>query len=423
MVSWLALWRALVRLLALSVLACSVARAEPMVRVRGESRIELGVAHADVGVSITGALRDELGAPLSGRLLALEAVPVDKPGDPWRTQVTTDADGRFSLEIADPEHDYRLLATFAGDDTHRGVRVERRVERARSDVRLELRLPLGHTIDLDAPELIVEAIAESDVGGNEVSMRVWDEAGRELGSGVTDRGGHLRVRVPTSKMGPPGAGLVRIESLRDQRRAEAQTEARVVRKRAVYLELQAESPEIEAGQPARVRGRAFTHGSEHAELARGAVPVGLFRGDRHLATVMTDVQGMFASELWVDLEQGVLEVTARTEGDATGAYPASEARIAVRIAPARPVPIAWLLLAALAILVAVVMAQRLRSPALDPAAEQRLREPTEPSISPARAHGKRDRSIVSGRVIDLRGDQGLAQAEITIQHADSTCTL
>ncbi len=426
-VSWLALQRALVRLLAVgALLLAGSARAEPLVRVRGESRIELGVAHADQGVSITGALRDELGAPLAGRLLALEAVPVElgdrkssSPGDPWRTQVTTDPEGRFSLEIADPEHDYRLLATFAGDGTHRGVRVERRVERARSDVRLELRLPLGHTIDLDAPELIVEAIAESDVGGNDVSMRVWDEAGRELGSGITDRGGHLRVRVPTSKMGPPGAGLVRIESLRDERRAEAQTEARVVRKRAVFLRLSAETPEIEAGQPARVRGRAFTHGADGAEQPRVAVPVGLFRDERHLATVMTDPQGAFASELWVDLDQGPLVVTARTEGDATGAYPAAEARVSVRIAPARPVPISWLLWAAVAIAVAVFTVQRLRAPALDVVGDARPREPTEPSVSPARAHGRRDRSIVSGRVIDLRGDRGVAQARLSMLQGDS----
>jgi hypothetical protein len=431
-VSWLALRLTLVRLLALLALVHAQAahaepptNAEPLVRVRAESRIELGVAHAAVGVSITGALRDELGAALAGRLLSLEAVPLGGPQEPWRTQVTTDPDGRFSLEIADPEHDYRLLATFAGDDTHRGVRVERRVERARSDVRLELRLPLGHTIDLDAPELIVEAVAESDVGGNNVSMRVWDEAGRELGSGVTDRGGHLRVRVPTSKMGPPGAGLVRIESLRDERRAEAQTEARVVRKRAVFLELQAESPEIEAGQPARVKGRAFTHGGAHGDDPRGSIPVGLFHGEQHLATVMTDAQGVFRSELWVDLEHGTLELTARTEGDATGAYPAAEAHASMRIAPARPVPITWLLLAASAIAIAVITAGRLRAPQPDSATELRLREPTEPSISPARAHGRRDRNIVSGRVIDLRGDRGLASARITVLHIqpESVCAL
>jgi hypothetical protein len=415
----------------LAVLTCSAlaprhASAEPVVRVRGESRIELGVTHADVGVSITGALRDELGAPLSGRLLALEAVPVSDPGEPWRMQLTTDGEGRFSLEIADPEHDYRLLATFSGDETHRGVRVERRVERARSDVRLELRLPFGHTIDLDAPELVVEAVAESDVGGNGVAMRLWDEAGHELARGTTDRAGHLRVRVPTSRMGAPGAGLVRIESLRDDRRAEAQTEARVVRRRAVFLALAVAAREIEAGQPARLHGQAYTQAADRSRRPRGVIPVGLFLGDRHLATVMTNERGEFESELWVDAEPGPIEITARTEGDATGAYPPSEARAQLRIAPARPVPLAWLLTAAVLVFLAALVASRRRTQRSEEVElEPRVREPTEPSISPARAHGRRDRHQVSGRVIDLRGDRGLANAQIALSHVqpDASCVL
>ena len=401
-------------------------QAEPIVRVRGESRIELGVSHAELGVTITGALRDELGAPLSGRLLALEAVPLSDRAEPWHMQLTTDAEGRFSLEIADPEHDYRLLATFSGDETHRGVRVERRVERARSDVRLELRLPLGHTIDLDAPELVVEAIAESDVGGYGVAMRLWDEGGRELGRGTTDHAGHLRVRVPTARMGPPGAGLVRIESLRDERRAEAQTEARVVRKRAVFLELEVSASELEAGQPAQLSGRAFTHRGPAQTEPRGAIPVGLFLGERHLATVMTNERGEFASELWVDVEPGPLEITARTEGDATGAYPSTEAHAQLRVSPARPVPFAWLIGASVLIALGAFLAGRKRSQrALEIEEAPRVREPTEPSISPARAHGRRDRHKLGGRIIDLRGDRGLPDAEIAIEHShgDASCVL
>lgn len=407
----------LIRMAAVAVasLALGVGRAhaEPLVRVRGESRIELGVTHVEIGVSITGALRDELGAPLSGRPLALEAVPLDDPSQPWHKQLQTDAEGRFALEIADPAHDYRLLATFAGDGTHRGVRVERRVERARSDVRLELRLPFGHTIDLDAPDLVVEAVAESDVGGNGVSMRLWDEAGRELGQGVTDRSGRLRMRIPTQRMGPPGAGLVRIESLRDQKRAEAQTEARVVRRRAVFLELSPSAPELEAGQPLTVRGRAFTRAAPRTET-----PVGIFHGERHLATVLTDAQGAFSAELWLETQPGPLELTARTEADATGAYPPAEVRAQLRIAPARPVPLAWFGLAALVVGGAAWLASRRRAAELPVEIETapRVREPTEPSISPARAHGRRQRHQVSGRVIDLRGEQPIANATVTILH-------
>jgi hypothetical protein len=397
------------------------AHAEPLVRVRGESRIELGVAHLPAAVAVTGALRDELGMPLGARTLALEAVPLVQPAAPWRNQITTDGEGRFSIEIPNPAHDYRLLATFSGDDTHRGVRVERRVERARSDVRLELRLPFGHTIDLDAPELVVEAVAESDVGGGGVAMRLWDEAGRELGRGTTDRGGHLRVRIATERLGPAGAGLVRIESLRDDRRAEAQTEARVVRKRAVFVDLRASEGALEAGQPAPVRGRVYTRVGP-----RPAVPVGLFAGDRHLATVLTDSRGDFRAELWIETERGPIEITARIEGDATGAYPSAEARTTLRVEPARPVPLLWLLAASLAIAAAAWVANRRRAVAPTEAAPPpRVREPTEPSISPARARGRRDRHNVSGSVNDLRGERAVAHARIAITHAQAgaSCAL
>lgn len=396
------------------------ALAEPLVRVRGESRIELGVTHVDIGISITGALRDELGAPLTGRLLALEAVPLDEPQEPSRAQLTTDAEGRFALELADPAHDYRLLAMFAGDATHRGVRVERRVERARSDVRLELRLPFGHTIDLDAPELVVEAVAESDVGGGGVTMRLSDETGRELARGVTDRAGRLRVRVPSARLGAPGAGLVRIESLRDDRRAEAQTEARVVRRRAVFLELSPVARSVEAGQSIALRGKASTQ-----VAPRALVPVGLFTGERHLATVMTDERGLFDAELWLDARKGPLEIVARTEGDATGAYPAAEASVRITIEAARPVPLTWLALsAALLALGAWFTTRRRRRAALELEPAPRMRAEDVPSISPARAHGRRQRQEVSGRVIDARGERPIAGARITVRrHDELVCML
>lgn len=400
---------ALLLALPLVLTAALSARAEPLVRVRGESRIELGVAHVGPAISITGALRDELGGALSGRLLALEALPLEG-GEPVRAQLTTDAEGRFAFELANPAHDYRLLAMFAGDATHRGVRVERRVERGRSDVRLELRLPFGHTIDLDAPELVVEAVAESDVGGHRVSMRLSDERGRELARGMTDRAGRLRVRVPTSRMGAPGAGLVRIESLRDERRAEAQTEARVVRRRAVFLELATRASEVEAGQSIALRGKAFTR-----VAPRSHVPVGLFAAERHLATVMTDARGEFETELWVDAPHGPLTITARTEGDATGSYPPAEATVELRVTPAKPVPFAWILLSVAALALIVWLSNRRRRlAALESEPEPRRLVEDAPSISTARAHGRRHRHAVSGRVIDARGERPVAGASVKV---------
>jgi hypothetical protein len=410
--------RLLVIAVCLAVLA--PARAEPLVRVRAESRIELGVVHLDVGMAISGALRDELGAPLTGRPLAIEAIPLSEPGESWRTQLATDEQGRFALELADAAHDYRLLATFAGDATHRGVRVERRVERARADVRLELRLPEGHTIDLDAPSFAIEAVAESDAGGDAIAMRLWDETGREVARGTTDSEGRLKLTIPTRTLGSPGAGLLRIESLRDDRRAEAQTEARVVRRRAVFVSIAPKGARFEAGSALGVVGSVRTRATP-----RAGVPVGLYVGDRHLETVVTDEQGRFEAELWIDAAEGPLAITARAEGDATGAYPATETQLVVQVQAARPVPVAWLGAATLLVLLAIWGLGRLRSTKGLESNGELHSESFLSSIRPARAQGRRDRHRVNGRALDLRNDEPVAHAEVALVHEqrEGSCTL
>ena len=51
---------------------------------------------------------------LSLDLLALEAVPLDDPGEPWRTQLTTDADGRYVLAGLPPGRSRTLLEKAPG---------------------------------------------------------------------------------------------------------------------------------------------------------------------------------------------------------------------------------------------------------------------------------------------------------------------
>ncbi len=413
--------------LALSLLALfvwawlSTVRAEPLIRVRAESRIELGVAHLELGMAVSGALRDELGTPLMHRPLALEARALGDASEPWRVTVETDENGRFSLDLSDADRDYRLLATFTGDATHRGVRVERKVERARADVRLELRLPQGNAIDLDAPTFSVQSVAESDAGGDGITMRLLDEEGREIARGITDAQGKLALVVPTLSLGEPGAGLVRIESLRDARRAEAQTEARIVRRRTVYVTLHAAEGPFAAGSPIQVSGKVSTHGGP-----RTGVPVGLFATTQHLETVVTDANGDFKGELWIDALPGPLAVTARTEADATGAYAISEARLLLTIGPPRPLPTPWVLGAVIAsLMLLLTIAQLHKQPS---AGEGRLVDAdgsSGASVRPARAQGRRDRHRVHGRALDARNDGPVVGAKVTLIHeqAESCCVL
>lgn len=397
------------------------AHAEPLVRVRAESRIELGVAHQELGMSVSGALRDELGTPLMQRPLALEARALDDSGEPWRVTVETDENGRFSLDLADADRDYRLLATFAGDATHRGVRVERKVERARADVRLELRLPQGNAIDLDADTFAVHSVAESDAGGDGITMRLLDETGREIARGVTNSQGKLALNVPTALLGTPGAGLVRIESMRDARRAEAQTEARIVRRRAVMVSLRADAGPFEAGNPIRVTGEVRTRGGP-----RAGVPVGLFATTQHLETVVTNAEGKFEGQLWIDTLPGPLAITARTEADATGAYAISEARLLLTIVPARPLPIGWIagLLAICGGVLWLAAVLRKRR-ALNEGTAQEEEVVAGASIRPARAQGRRDRHRVHGRALDARNDGAIVGARVAVMHekAEGSCVL
>lgn len=414
----LAAWAALVVCLAWQPAA---ARAEPLVRVRGESRIEIGVAHGEIGVSISGALRDELGTPLSGRTLAVEAIPESAPDDPWVAELSTDEAGRFALEISGADRNYRLLATFRGDATHRGVRVERNVERARDDVRLELKLGTGARIDLDAPELAVEIVAESDAGGDGLAMRLTDETGRELARGTTEADGRLHLSVPTGALGPPGAGLLRIESLRDARRAEAQTEARVVRTRAVLLELAPEATSLEVGSPLTVKGRARTQAGPRAH-----VPVGLFVDGQHVETVITDAAGSFEARLWPSAEPGPLSLVARSEGDAASAYPPAETGVVIHVLPGQPLPMLWLLAAS------AVAALGLWGLARVPATSRGEDRPGESveapfvrRVLPRKAQGRRDRMRIDGRVQDLRNDAGVPFAKVSLlhEHPEGSCVL
>lgn len=397
----------------------SRARAEPLVRVRGESRIEIGVAHSELGISISGALRDELGTPLGGRALAIEAIPDNAPHEPWAADITTDESGRFSLEITDTNRNYRLLATFIGDDNHRGVRVERNVERARDDVRLELKLPQGTRIDLDRETFLVDVVAESDAGGGALAMRLTDERNRELARGMTEADGRLRLSVKTELLGTPGAGLLRIESLRDERRAEAQTEARVVRTRAVQLKLFPQATTFEAGAPLAVEGRA-----ESRAGPRARVPVGLYANGEHLETLITDARGRFKARLWLNTREGDVTLTARSEGDAASAYPAAETQIILHVTKAEPLPLAWLAASfalALAGLWAVARwrarVDSARSEADEPQREQRVLQ--------QRPQGRRDRHRIHGRVQDLRDATAVSFAKLSLvhEHPEGSCVL
>jgi hypothetical protein len=190
----------------------------------------------------------------------------------------------------------------------------------------------------------------------------------------------------------------------------------------VFVEVSPRGSQFEAGSALAVHGSVRTRISP-----RIGVPVGLFVGERHLETVVTNEQGRFQADLWVDAPEGPLTITARAEGDAAGAYPATESRLEVMVQPARPVPLWWLVGATTLLVLFVWGLGRLR--AMRGLEQQQPVEPSQEnfgaSIRPARAQGRRDRHRVTGRALDLRNDDPVPLAEVQLIHElkEGSCTL
>src|SRR5687768_12266792 len=72
----------------------AAAAAQPVVRVRAESRIELRTVHEGSMTRVDGVLRDDLGNGLAGQIVVLR-VRAQDPIRPITESLTTDGEGRF----------------------------------------------------------------------------------------------------------------------------------------------------------------------------------------------------------------------------------------------------------------------------------------------------------------------------------------
>jgi len=404
----------------LALVLSATAAAQPTVRVRSETRIELRTERHEDHVVIEGALRDDLGEPLAGRELVLRATPDDGTEVPARHTLTTRSDGGFRVRLDLIRGGHRLRGSFGGDPTHERVEVERRLDLDRADVRLRVSVPEGGRIDLDRTEHRIEVVAESVEGGDGLSIDLIDELDRPLAWSQTDQAGRLAIVIPSEMLGPPGAGRIKARSRPDTRRAEAQTEVPIVRYRATVLELSASRSEARPGDDVRltgtlsdatgpIEGRAV---GLFAQEGIGGGPAGT--ADEHLATVLTDRDGRFVTDVGVDARhEGTLEVVARYESDAPGRASSVSPPVWIAVAAARPTPWPWLLvpLAICALLLALIARGAPKRP------ERSVEAPPERPIGVDAARRRTlraDRHDLSGYVLDHRDDEPIANARVAL---------
>ena len=107
-------------------------QAQPTVRVRAETRIELSAESDELGPRIRGRLYDDAGDPLPRERVTLR---VDAPdGTQTVRSFETDALGWFETHLPmNPDDAYEAEVLFEGDDLHERVRVRRTLDLRRAE--------------------------------------------------------------------------------------------------------------------------------------------------------------------------------------------------------------------------------------------------------------------------------------------------
>lgn len=391
------------------------ARAQPVVHVRAETRIELEVGYpggrSAVGVGAT--LRDDQGNRLAGREVSVVVTQGGQTIGRWRG--ATDDRGHVAPSFPlSGGSIYGVEATFAGDELHEDVSVFQELDFARQHVRLTIgpvaEGSLGR-LDLDQPEHRVRVTARSGASGGGSGLRVTVSSEiAELANGMTGSNGEAVLTLRSEGLGAPAAGRLIVRTSGDAERAPAQTEMLVVRYRETHLTLETNSGSGE--ERVRVRGVLSTSGGP---LPRKAI--GIFADDQHLETVLTGEDGSFEGLL--DLgDDGAVSLQARFESDAPWRPEARSEPVSIRLAARSSTPFFWLLAPVLLCGVVLLILARRGARSVRETGRDSL-APAAPGIVSARRGGRdavdttvdgavfdADEATPLGALIELRGTAG-----------------
>ncbi|MGF1469695.1 MAG: carboxypeptidase regulatory-like domain-containing protein [Sandaracinaceae bacterium] len=388
------------------------ATAQPTVRVRAETRIELRIDRSPGLVLVSGVLRDDLGAPLPDRAARLRLA--DERGMAvGSARRSTGSDGSFAAGFDVDPGSYEVRATFAGDEVYRGIEAVQRLDLDRAHVRLDVEIRAGGRLDLTRPTHVVEVTAVSDEGGGGLDVQLDNELGRRLAAGRTDGGGRLRFTVASDELGPPSTGRLIARTAGDDRRSSAQTEVPITRFRPTRLSLDWAGDSVaRTGDSLEVEGLLD---DAAGPLARKAV--GLFLDGEHVATLLTDQAGRFRGELDAPPTPGEVEVGARYEADAPWRTDGEADALTLTVLRRTSTPWLWLMVpVVLSAAGFVVLSRRRRGATARAAAAPAVRRPgIDPGERRSRAPGS---TRIDGTVLDVDTGRPLDGAQVVLEGPD-----
>ena len=394
-------------LLSLAALLAGRAHAQPSVRIRAGATIELDAIRQG---TLHGRLLDDMGEPIVGQVVVLEVSAAGTVDTPRRIAARSDEAGAFAAALGDGPTTLAIRAAYAGDRERAPVRVERTLDRMRAEVQLRFIEPRSAYLDLDAQAHGVLVRASSELGGAGLALELHDERGKVLASGTTDAEGAWRGELRSDQLGEPSAGSFELRSEGDAERAAARAVLPIVRFRhtALVLRIERDGGEVTLLGALRAGGRGVS-----------GKAIGLFDGNRHVATVLSDRAGEFRYPV-PPASDGVEQrwhVQARFASDVGWLGSSRSPMVALRIEPPRIPSALWLWLPALVL--GALAVWLLRAPAPERRGEARS--------LPAGIHAERRRNPgaaarhdVSGRVCDARTGGAIEDAEVTLTAADGS---
>jgi 5-hydroxyisourate hydrolase-like protein (transthyretin family) len=388
------------------------ARAQPVIRVEAQTRLELSTTRTDRATRVRALLLDDQGRPVAGAPISIRIAGASGQPLAERPRVLTGSDGAF--EIALPAVDERISvdARFAGDDFRSPTSALELLDTRLALVELRFSEPSGGVIDLQQEVVNARVRARSEAGGEGVRIELSDDKGVALGTAVTDAEGVVQLAIATKALREPGPGKLIATALPDATRAGASAELSIVR----WLPSRTSLTLKQAGRNA-VRASGEVRANERG--LPGAM-VGLFtpRGD-HVATLSADPTGRFEGKLdpktLGERNARSIELEARFESDAPWIGSSRSGRVQLGLAAPSGYSVYWLALTPAAIALLLWWLGRRRSALeLEPPAKERA----EAGVALAQARPRAVRlHHLACIVLDARTGRPVADATLTIELA------
>lgn len=293
--------------------AIAPARAQPVIRVEAETRLELSTTRTEDGTRVRAVLLDDQGEAIAGAPLSIRIADGLGQQLAARPRAVTGNDGAFEIVLPTVDERISVDARFGGDDYHSATNAVELLDTRLALVELLFSAPASGVIDLRENAATVRVRARSTAGAEGLRIELADQVGVSLGAAVTDAEGVAEITFETSALGEPGPSKLIAHTHADGARAPSSAELAIVRFVPSETSLaltQASRTGIRARGTVRAKDRGVA----------GAM-IGLFtpRGD-HVATLGADkagqYDGTFEPKQLGDRGARAIELEARFESDA-----------------------------------------------------------------------------------------------------------